>query len=604
MSEGKRNIRNKLPIGRSANQILKGGIIISAILVLICLYTLSNNNPTIYPQELVEIDSLCNAQPYMAQTKLKEISKKYIANSDENNWYYRFLVIKAKTKLNEKFNDISEIKSIMDHYEQYDNRNILPQVFYCAGCIYRNLKDITLSNHYFLKCLDELEDTFDKSLLPLCNYQLGYNFSMQGLYKEALQYQLKSLLYNKKYNNRRRILADYEELAWTYGCIGNKKKAFEYIQKANAMAYNINDTDKISDTECQFAIHNMEFKQLSIAKKHIDIALNHPNKKNTSALYSTALEIYSKIGISDTAKSFCDTIISDGNIYGKKYAYWWLAVYYNKKGNLKSSLQYIYKYKEYSDSVSNAISAEASAKANALYNYGIKEKENITLKTENTIKTLYITIALSLLIVVILLSVMIYRKISHGKKAMEMRYRIIVTLREKENKTNEHTIKEKEKEIEVIKEKLSSLEENEKQNKAELGEALMLKERQLHEINNDITFKKLSDTCLRKSEIYKRIILLSENSSDIKFDEWNDLRKTIFEIYSSFEDRLSELCPMNDTELKTCLLVKIGLNSAKIAKFLNKSQNTIYSIKRRLCQKNFGNFASPSEWEKFIRNIY
>lgn len=584
--------------------ILACCIFIVASSVIAFFYMISNICAVNYPQELTGIDSLCDTHPYIAKAKLKDIAYKYNKEADENNWYYRFLVLKAAVKSNEDCNNSSEINDVVKFYEKSGNKELLPQVYYCAGCIYRNLKDITSSNQYFLKCLEIVKDTQNKVLLPLCNYQLGYNFSMQSLYKEALPYQIKSLFYHKKYNNKSRILSDYEELAWTYGNMGNKDKAFEYIKKANVMAYSIRDTSKISETECQLAIHNMEFSRLNQARKHIDIALAYPNGNNKSALYSTALEIYSKLGIIEKAKTFCDSTINIGNIYGKKYAYWWLALYNNRNGEQFATHDCIQKYKDYSDSVSNALSAEASAKANALYNYNIREKENIALRNENTIQALYIAVILSLLIIVVLLSVTIYKRIGRKKSAIEKRYNMLVALREKEQKSNENIIKEKEREIEDIKKMLSLIKEQNSQKKAELGNALILREKQLHEINNDMVIKRLSDISLRKSDVYKRIMCLSANEGFIKFDDWDDLRQTIFNTYSSFEDKLSELCPMNDTELKTCLLIRIGINSTKIASFLNKSPHTIYSISRRLYYKNFGESVAPSEWEKFIRAIY
>ncbi len=593
----------KYIIENNRRKISVGCISIVVILVIVCIYTLSNNKPTNYPEELVRIDSLFETQPQTAKAELDNISYRYKTADDESGWYYRFLEIKAKVKLNKETADISETNAITNHYEQEGNKKILPQVYYCAGCIYRNLKDITTSNQYFIKSLDAAKEISDNTLLLLCHYQLGYNFSIQGLYKEALPYQLKSLQYNKEYNNMKRILSDYEELAWSYGSIGNKSKAFEYIKKANSLAYSVKDSNKISETECQLAVHYMEYSQLNKAKRHIDIALNRKNKNNLSALYSTALEIYSRLGNNDTAKIFCDSTITNGNIYGKKYAYWWLAVYYNQKGEQQATHYCIQKYKEYSDSVSNAVAAEASAKANALYNYSVREKENITLKNENTIKTLYIIIVLSLLVIVILLSVTIYKKIARKKRAIEKRYHMLIALREKENKANEHALMEKEEEIKNIREMLASI-KNESQDRIELNNILIQREKQLCEISNDMMIKKLSDSYLKKTEIYKRIISLSESNSPIKFDDWDELKQALFNIYTSFEDKLSELHSMNDTELKTCLLIKTGLNSAKIARFLNKSQNTIYSIKRRLYQKNFGDFASPSEWEKFIMTIY
>lgn len=586
------------------NNVHINSAIVLVLYLIICIVLSSCHKSHQYPKELVEIDSLCDIRPYTAQAKLRRIGNKYEIKDDENNWYCRFLRLKSIAKANGNYSDVSEIQDIIKHYEETGDEDILPQVLYCTGCIYRNSKDITISSQYFLECLKRIKYKQDNTLLYLCYYQLGYNYSMQGLHKVALPYQLKSLRYNQKSNVKSRVLYDYEELAWTYGSLGKKNVALKYIQKANSLAYSIKDSDKISETECQLAVHYMENRQLNKAKQHIDISLKQKNWNNLSALYSTALEIYSRLGFNDTAKIFCDSTITCGNIYGKKYAYWWLAIYHNKRGEQQATHYCIQKYKEYSDSVEKAVVAEASAKANALYNYSIKEKENITLKNENTIKTLYIIVIFSLLIIVMLSSFIQHKRIARKKRAIEKRYNMLVALREKESKATERIIKEKEEELEDIKKKLSSINDHETQNMAELRRILILKEKQLHEINNDVIMKKFCDSSMRKTSIYRRIISLYESNSHIMPDEWNDLRQAVFGIYSSFEDRLSELCPMSDTELKACLLMRIGLNSVKISTLLNKSQSSIYSISRRLCQKNFGNFASPSEWEKFIKSIY
>lgn len=183
-----------------------------ALCIIICIVSSCHKSHQ-YPKELIEIDSLCDIQPYTAQAKLRRIECKYNIKDDGNNWYYRFLCLKSIAKGNGKYNNISEIQDIINHYGKTGDEDILLQGLYCAGCIYRNYNDITSSNQYFLECLKMMKDRQKSTLLYLCYYQLGYNYSMQGLHKEALPYQLKSLRYNQKCNNQRRVLYDCEELA-------------------------------------------------------------------------------------------------------------------------------------------------------------------------------------------------------------------------------------------------------------------------------------------------------------------------------------------------------------------------------------------------------
>lgn len=582
--------------------ILTCCIFVTMTLLITCLQIKKCHAP--YHQKLVCIDSLCNTNPESAKIELNKIQHKYNSNDNENHWYYNFLLLKVRVKTNEKNISISEITELINHYERNGNKQILSQVYYCAGCIYRNLKDIMTSNKFFLKCLEMTEKIKDLELRSLVYYQLGHNLSTQGLHNEALKYQLKSLQYDKKHNHLIRTFYDSEDLAWTFGSINNSRKAFEYLNAAKVIAYKINEKEQMSEIECQLAIFEMERNHLKEAKKHIDTALKLSQGRNNSELNSTALEIYSKYGLKDKAKIYCDSVIRNGNIYGKKYAYWWLSEYHCKVGNLQSTLHNIKKYKEYSDSVSIAVSSEASAKANALYNYGIKEKENIILKKENAVQTSYIILILSIFIISFLIFCIVYMKIKKKRGIIEKRYNMLTYLREKEKEANEDIIKQKEKEIEDIRRMLFSIKENNMQKKIELENALNMKENKLIDINNDATMKKISDENLKRSEIYKHIMNLTSNNETIKDEDWDTLKQTIFCIYPTFEEKLSELDTMNNTELKVCMLIRIGLNAGKIANLICKSQNTIYSINRRLYHKNFGKYVAPSEWEKFIRTIY
>ena len=135
-----------------------------------------------------------------------------------------------------------------------------------------------------------------------------------------------------------------------------------YILEAKKTALSINDTTILPEIEGQIAIHYLKSNSHKLAKKHIDNALRW-KKENNNELFNIALEIYSHLGIEDKSKEYCDSILKCGNIFGKEYAYWWLAKHYIQNNDYKAALSAIEQHKIYSDSTKKRTAAEASAKA-------------------------------------------------------------------------------------------------------------------------------------------------------------------------------------------------------------------------------------------------
>lgn len=577
--------------------------VITAILVITGIYVYENTTPYIYPHELVAIDSLCDTNTEKAKSELVKVARKYNGDDSEEKWYYRFLTLKASIKANETQKNDKEIKVLLDHFEHPKGKNVLPQVYYCAGCVYKSLEDLTLSNQYFTKIIEEFNTPDKENLIALCYYQLGHNFSTQGLNKESLSCQIKSYSYHKKNKDLRRMMFDCEDLSWTYGNLNQPEKAMSYLKKARSFAHQINAIERYSEIECLFAINYMEADKLEKAKMYVDKALKLPHELNKSELFSTALEIYSKCGITDKALSFCDTVLADGNIYGKKYAYWWLSTYHAGKGEAQEALKYINKYKEYTDIVSNAISVEASANANAMYNYSIREKENLTLQKENSIKKLYIFIAISLLLALAFISTIVYVRVNHKKRLIEKRYKILEELSAKKVEEDRMEILKKEKEIEDIKKLIAISKGQDTYENTTLQNFLNDENDKLDKLNQVANLKKRSNSYIKKSDIYKKLIE-AKQTGNTNSDLWKELRDFIFNTFPNFENNLSELCPMSDTEMKVCLLIRAGFSSTDIAHLIYKSRNSIYSINRRLYYKNFGIYDTPSKWENLIKSIY
>lgn len=134
------------------------------LFVLIFLtYTITNKKEFSYsyPKELVKADSLCDIDPNSARIILDRYAVTQQDKSEESEWFYRYLQTKTRVKLNESFANDSEIIKIIEHYENKDYNNILPKIYYCAGCIYNTLNDTPRAIDYFHKAINEPQSAND-----------------------------------------------------------------------------------------------------------------------------------------------------------------------------------------------------------------------------------------------------------------------------------------------------------------------------------------------------------------------------------------------------------------------------------------------------------
>lgn len=550
-----------------------------------------------YPQELVEIDSICNVNPTEASDKLKTYHTKASYIHGETKWFFRFLTLKSKIKANIKVSNDNEVKALISHYENNGDKSLLPEVYYCAGCAYNSLMDIPQANFYFFKGIRLLAKSNDKKLLALYYYQLGQNFSMQELHKEAFYWESKSLAINKEMKDTTRFIYDYMNLAWTLGNLGNPGKALKTMLKARETAKSIDDENLLSEIDCQIANHCLELGMTNKAKTHIDWAIKEKNFGN-STLYATALDTYMRLGDIDKINEYSDSVMRHGNVYGKRYVYWCLIERSMKESDLHHVAEYLKYYKVYDDSAKKISAAEASAKANALYNYKLREKENQQLQEENSDKNFFVSTSAAALIICILSSYIIYIKIKQQKRLTEKRCEILTEQLKEVRETSNASIQEKEQEIIAIKKQIL-------ENKDEgINATLDAKQAELNEISNR---KKAIDKCIedvKSTEVYKQISNILKGYDNAAFSRWEDLEKAIYECFPNFETKLRNIGYMNTTESRVCHLIRMGLSVKDISDIICMSKSTIYSINQRLFYKKFGRYAPSSDWIEFIRTIY
>lgn len=133
--------------------------------------------------------------------------------------------------------------------------------------------------------------------------------------------------------------------------------------------------------------------------------------------------------------------------------------------------------------------------------------------------------------------------------------------------------------------------------------AILQKETLSLELNQIEKQKKINDdkiTLLKSSSIYQEFHASDHNMSE---EQWSLLQAMINQTYMGFTQRLLDIYPMSEIELKVCMLIKINLPIKQIPLIILRSKQTVSSIRRRLYYKVFKKDESPEAWDSFIKNL-
>lgn len=127
-------------------------------LVLILSFLTSCHRSVRYPAELYVADSLamCNADRAVAY--LDSLAPAMAQAPEPTLRYYQLLTIKARDKAFLPHPSDSLILAVLHYYEQGGDPRLLPEAYYYAGRVTRDLGDAPQAVDYFHAALDAIED--------------------------------------------------------------------------------------------------------------------------------------------------------------------------------------------------------------------------------------------------------------------------------------------------------------------------------------------------------------------------------------------------------------------------------------------------------------
>lgn len=587
---------------------------ISCLLFIVLLATFFSCRPKPMPALLLAADSLASANPDSALTLLARVEDSLSQAPEPVRMYYNLLTVKAQDKAYILHTSDSLIRTVVDYYERKNNHTYLPEAYYYAGRVYRDLNDSPQALEYFQKAAEAAEGGTDYNLKIRIYSQMGMLYIDQDIYDKALEALKKAKKVSIQNSDSTALIFNLRDIGRTFAGLHNADSCIYYYESALDLAKQIHDEYQINAISIELSGIFIQLERYQQAWALITSTFYELNA-NPQPFYYTALAYYyDNIGKKDSAQYYYNQMLTAGDFYHKRAAYKGLAQLSNKQNNYQLALRYTEKYAAYTDSIQQNINQEAVRKVNALYNYQLREKENRQLKelARKQQATLNAIILCALFIAIFSTAILITRRAIRNKRKLQTAWQQekLQKLAEEQYRTSQEYIRQNEKRIAELTRQLQDKE----QQKSELSVRLQETDRELLELaNREAEMKQkrctLSEQIFKESAIYQKFCLAAncadqEDSHKIISEDWQELTDAINQAYNNFTQRLRNLYPaISEQEMHLALLGKIGIAPSGMARITVRSKQAITSARKALYEKVHKKLGTPKEWDEFIKDF-
>ena len=572
--------------------------------LLLCFYA-CDRKP--YPQSLIIADSLASIQPDSAIALLKTLEDNIKTESESTQMYYRLLCIKANDKAYIRHTSDSLILPVLHYYIKQEDEEHLPEAYYYAGRVYRDLEDAPQALDYFEKAIEALPQNANYQLKSKICSQMGTLFLYQKTYDEALKMFKEAQKCDIALKDSIGMVFNLKDIADAYRCVDQNDSSLYYFRKAYDLADFHKDYVLMALVKSQIASLYTELGKYDLARQALQPSLDSIDIPSKSGIFSIASELYHKMGDIDSAIYYYKQLLQCGTIYAKQSAHKGLAQIAIDNNNPQKALLHLRQFIQCTDSIQKITDTETIRKLNSLYNYQLREKANKQLTAQNKQKqNLIIIISLiSLFALVLLFAYLQYAR----RKNLQLKTQLekLEQLRDEQYRKSDQFIEENKRKIEVLEQKLQEASLANNALKLQLEEQIEMTLCANRQAEIELTRRKQAGSVLFESEIYKYIqkqlntTKVSKNLLSNK--DWKELEETINAIYKDFTENICKLCKLNEHEYHICLLIKINKSPIDIAKLTAHSKEAITSTRRRLYEKVFRKKGSPKDWDDFIHSL-
>lgn len=572
-----------------------------ALLFLICAYACEHKT---YPQLFTDVDSLTNVNPDSAIVLLKGMEHSMKSATKATRMYYQLLCIKANDKAYIHHTSDSLIAPVLHYYIERKDKHHLPEVYYYTGRVYRDLGDAPQALDYFEKAMDAVEEEADSPLKSRICSQMGTLFLYQEMYAEASDKFKEAYQYDVLLKDSAGMVFDLRDIAESYRCMNDMEASLYYYQEAYDLASVLRHQRLMDIVQNQMANLYIKLKQYDLARKNLQPSLNNLHRASKSAVYSIASKLYHQTGNIDSAHYYYKELLECGTVYAKQAAHRGLAEIALSRKNGEDAWLHLRRYMQCVDSIQEITDTETIRKMRSLYNYQLREKENVLLKTKNSSKAIVIVCILTLGFILLTLSLVYVQYNRRKRLLLQIQLDKLNRLKEEQHRKSAQFIEENERLIEELEGRL--------QNAGQVNSSLNVKLQKQKEIifytnrqaEIELSKREEAQTILFDSDICS--LFKEQVRSDLykaTEDHWGALERAVNGAYPRFSENLRKLHRFSTYEFRVCLLIKIHILPADMAKLTNHTKESISATRRRLYEKVFLEKGNPKQWDDFILSL-
>lgn len=582
--------------------------IILPLLCLVLLFPACKEEPKI-PAELKAINEAIESDKPGVYYMLQNYKPKARKQPEAVRMYYDFLTIKFENRhmVYDRRSELyhhsdSLITNVLRYYEETDNRKLLPETYYYAGRIYAKVGDAPRALDYYHQALNASSAQTDTRLMQRIYFQMGHLFWFQSVYNEALKAQFKALSYKQLAADSVSEVFILKSLGVTYADIGKTDSAFFYYKEALQKAETLRNASLAFYVKENMAALYLSQGDYTPAWNLLESPPADIDESVRTVLYQLKAQLYHQTGKADSAMHYNRLIEDRGSVYDKQKASLDMANILAGQARYKEAAGYFQQYVTYTDSIQKLTRTEALTKAQATYNYQLRERENNQLKLKNAEQRTLILVYLlaGLLITGAGTAYLFYLR--NLRRKQNERLKELERQREEQFRRSKEYIEHNNALIQELEKQLASTSDENLQMK----QLLQIQQEQLRQRNiqaeAEMREQELAVQSFHRSDIYIKFHQ-AEDFSRLSETDWLVLQQTIDRTFNSFTKRLYALSTLDERELRICLLVKAEIQPAGIARLMGRAKSTITSARKNLFEKLCGKKGSAEDFDRFIQGF-
>lgn len=574
--------------------------IILPLLCLVLLLPACKEEPEI-PAELKAINKAIESDKPGIYYMLQDYKPKARKQPEAVRMYYDYLTIKYEDQISFRHPSDSLIKGIVHYYEKKNDRRMLPEVYYLAGRVYASFGDALRGLDYYQQALDASAAQGNEKLMQRIYFQMGHIFLHQDVYDEALNAQRKALGYKHLAVDSVSEVFILKDLGATYAAQGKTDSAFLYYQEALRKAETACNASVRFYVKEDIAALHLRLGEYDKAWRLLDAPPADMDASVQATLYRLKAQLFHRTGQPDSALYYCRLLTREGSsVYDRQAASLEMAGIFTGQGRFQDAVNQYCQYVTYTDSVQKLIRTAAISKAQSTYNYRLRERENNQLKLKNAEQRTLILVYLLAGVLITGGGTVYLLHLRTSRQKQNERIKELERQQEEQYTRSRAYIEQNNAVIRQLETRLASTSAD----NTRMRERLQTQQEQLRQRNiraeAEMRQQELALHTFRQSDIYIRFHQATD-FSELSETDWQELQRTIDETFNRFTARLYALSPLNERELRICLLVKAEIQPTGIAQLTGRVKSTITSARKNLFEKLYGKKGSAEDFDRFIR---